>query len=210
MDEKIFATGLAVIIMSIGVALLFIRYRSKLPLLILPLLVPLPAQAGTILLAEFEWRQPEPITLPADYGFVVENIQHQPPAVWFAVVDQWPFNETASPALVERFNAITTNNPSNHRELRMHNDFQPINEFNRVPFDQIWGPVNEGGWRAEAFVPLVAPQPLYSGLWGYIVTGLDRTITTEGQLVRVYGHPIPEPAAWLLVLFGCFIQWRVR
>jgi hypothetical protein len=162
---------------------------------------------GEILLAEFELTQPEPITLPADYAFTVENIQLQQTVFWPAVVNQYPFTESASSEMASRFNAITTNSPHNHRELRMHNDFQPINQFNRVPFDQIWfDDVPDDGWRAQAFVPFVLPQTndprdrLHVGLWGYIVTGLERTITAESQLVRIYGHPIPEPATLSVLL----------
>jgi hypothetical protein len=39
-------------------------------------------------------------------------------------------------------------------------------------------------------------------LWGYIVTGLQRTITAESQLVRIYGRTIPEPAALSLLLLA--------
>jgi hypothetical protein len=63
-------------------------------------------------------------------------------------------------------------------------------------------------------VPLVDDGdigPLYNGLWGYIVTGIERTITAESQLVRLYGHPIPEPATWLLACLAlCWFRRQTK
>jgi hypothetical protein len=101
------------------------------------LFIATPAAAGTILLAEFELTQPDPITLPAEYAFTVDNDNLQQTIFWPATVEQFPLVESATPEMVERFNAITTNHPSNSRRVRMHNDFQPINKFNSAPFDHI-------------------------------------------------------------------------
>jgi hypothetical protein len=178
-----------------------------------------------MLLAEFEFTQPGTVTLPAQYQFTVENANlpghdHFSVAtvVWHDTIEAFPTVQAASPELVDRFNAITTNHPDNSRRVFIYNEPFGLPLFSTRPFDNIWfEDLDPGdGWRAQAFVPFV-PNPdgdperrNGNGLWGYWVTGLERTITAESQLVRIFGHPIPEPAAWLLVLCCAVIHSRKR
>lgn len=182
----------------------------------------MPAHAQ-MLLAEFEFIQPGAVQLPANYHFNVTN-NHLPPLPdtrpqmvnWVDTINSVPVTQTASPEMVAQMNAITTNHPSQDRRFYILNGSFSLPFFIDRPFDAIWYPDDPSdGWRAEAFVdfdPCAASDPfchIGRGLWGYIVTGLERTITAESQLVRIYGHPIPEPASWLLASLAlCLLHRR--
>lgn len=216
--QGIFAWAVAItLILTVAVSLMaFSKFAARTLLFVAALATATSVQAGTILLAEFEFSQPEPITPPADYSFTLNNNSLVDKVLfWPVTVDAFPLTELASPEMVATFNALVTNSPNNIRRVSLVNDGQAINEFGSMPFDNIWFPDADpdDNWRAEAFVPHV-PDPardpldrLYTGLWGYWIDEVERVITADSQLVRFRGHVIPEPATWLFVLL-C-VAWHL-
>lgn len=176
------------------------------------LLLPLSAQAGTIPLARFEWSQPEPVSLPAEYRAVLTMYTpgHES-ELWKETVTEFPYHSEASQEIVSEFNRLLY--LDDNGELQFINGGQNIGICG---WCQLFWSIGEGadrflaekaaaGWDAEMFVPRVG-----SHLDGYLITGIERTVTADSQTITFSGIPIPEPACLVLVLCGLVIQWRMR
>lgn len=174
--------------------------------------------AAEMILAEFGWDQPEPVSLPGEYRFRAGNSGLGLPcpescAIWTADVSTFPYNDTADSDLLAKLNnnltAINTGGP----RVAFHNAGQNINAINPMltdsfPFSRVWIDSTNSdpdGTHWDAYVP-----QLGVGLFGYTITRAERTITALGQTVAFYGEtvdgtdpPLPEPGSWFLLLVGC-------
>jgi hypothetical protein len=60
------------------------------------------------------------------------------------------------------------------------------------------------GFAADLFVPRLGPN-----LFGYLFTGIERTVTATSQTITLHGYAVPEPATWLLIAVGlCWFGQR--
>lgn len=163
--------------------------------------------AAEMLLASFTWSNPEPVTLPASYGFYVEAYSHDHD-FWSETVNSFPFHSFAPPELVRALDYPIAN-PGNYNDMlwiRMTNGDQgPERKTDcascwsdrLLGIDPGWADfVTAKGWDVDVYVPL--------GDWGflgYYLTNIERLVTAQSQTIRLYGT-VPEPASWLLLVVG--------
>jgi hypothetical protein len=174
----------------------------------LAILFPLTAQAGSMPIATFEWSQPNTVTLPAPYIAELRMYDVQPTSAgWQETITAFPHASFAPQSIVDAFNAelyqaengqfrfynggITAADVSNGGQCGWCQLHWLIGD-GRQQFDT---EIRESGWEAEMHVPRLGPH-----LIGYLVTGIERTVTADSQTITLHGIPIPEPASWLLVL----------
>ncbi|HEY3394871.1 MAG TPA: hypothetical protein VGK58_19360 [Lacipirellulaceae bacterium] len=185
------------------------------------LLLPLPAQAGTILLAEIQHTNVVLLNQPSQ-PILLEFVAEQADTMQVRLGGEYDSADVglvfeAPPQDVALFEAALTQAAGGQWW---------INDTSHAPSpqfaDSLWSDT----------VPRTAitrhVQRLGNGLFGYDLTDVTQTIDrlTYGvssgtqprpnvdhqHTIRLYGEPIsvPEPAAWLLVLLGGTIHWRKR
>jgi hypothetical protein len=158
-------------------------------------LVVSPAQAE-MLLAEYGWDQPLPVTKPARYEFIVrESVTSS--ATVSLVADVAAFGTTAvNAATVAEFNDILAGVNGTQRLVYVSNAGQTPPR-NNTAFDAIWNTISTRTFHRQAHIPRLG-----TGLFGYRITDMEHVITAQGQTVYFYGTVIPEPASCLLLLTG--------
>jgi hypothetical protein len=187
-------------------------------LLLLPLLVPLSADAGTIPLASFEWSQQHEITLPAQYSATLRMFNGpMTTAGWQETISSWPHESLAPQSIVDGFNAAIYSadngafvfyNGGNQGAQASNGGICGWCQLHWMigdGADQFEQEKAESGWNVAMFVPRLG-----SHLEGYLVTRIERTVTADSQTIELHGIPIPEPASWLLVLCGCVLHFNKR
>lgn len=173
-----------------------------------------PAYALDPLLLEVLWEPPEPVDLPAWYGFNTQIGGH-PLHGFPGNIENHPGFVTAYP--VQQFTDVQT--------IEMWNRRPPITQFTAHVTEWVDGnlgpnsqqsawliPDDKTDWadgdRVNIFpiqsvgiwtVTPHAPQ-LGRGLGGYLLTDVEQLIDNAGQNIRFYGIPVPEPSTLLLVV----------
>jgi hypothetical protein len=178
----------------------------------------LKASAEPMLLAEFTWRQPYTVTLPAPYSVSVERA-HNVRAGEGLAVTAFPFQYDYTQSEVDELNNVMAVD-SPFRLLMWNGGNDGAHVVGGGPAAcpacmswQFFGPdagpwqdeVAALGWDIDLHVPLEQPN-----FFGYWITAAEQLITAEGQTLRLFGAPVlvPEPATWLIVL--CFLCVHVR
>ena len=165
-----------------------------------------PAQ-GEMLLAEFGWNQPLPVTTPARYEFIARQSLTVSPSASL-VADVTAFGTTpVDAATVAEFNDMLAGSDGSQRVVYLSNAGQTPPR-NNISFNAIWNTLEPPpGFHYDAHVPRLG-----SALFGYRITRMEHAITAQGQTVYFYGTVIPEPATCVLMLVGgvILIASRVR
>ena len=169
------------------------------------------AFAVDTLLLEITWRQPNPVTLPANYWFQAADERNG--GQWVELVSSFDHHSWADDETVQDFNgpfAYTHTTAAPYAPgISMRNGSQSPEPFGcaTCPFprlvlktDPVTGEdwtqrVAEVGWETMLHVPYLGP----AGLNGYALTDIERIVTPEGQTIRLYGTFVPEPGCFLLI-----------
>ncbi|HEX2475378.1 MAG TPA: PEP-CTERM sorting domain-containing protein [Lacipirellulaceae bacterium] len=181
-------------------------------------LIATPAAAGEPQpVATLTWRQPQPVTLPAEYSVFFRMFSYDiTVAGWRETVSSFPHHSFADEATVNSFNAeLFTANAiyQFNGELRFFHGEQT--DF-PCGWCQLHWAIGEGhdqflaekaadGWSGEMLAPSRGPN-----LVGYILTGIERTVTATSQTITLHGVPVPEPASWLLACLALCCARRHR
>jgi hypothetical protein len=171
------------------------------------------SSASGALLAEFSWHNPTPLNAPALYEISRWAGYPGPYTVWTTTTSDLNGTFTADPQTVEAFNFTWTGGVGQWSTIRADH-FDNVNRWqspltNKFGLgidgllggpDADWsngGLTGHDGWYGQAYVPKKG-----IAFEGYRITGLERSVTPTSQTIRVFGNPVPEPAAALLLLFG--------
>lgn len=173
-----------------------------------------------MLLVEFGWTQPDPVTLPANYVVLVSGGSGWHDA---GPISQYPTTMQATPAIVNLWNERCARGSSCSVDFSNggQQPFDPPGGSSNIDYilggnNRLWAdgwidgaPVaGNGQWIAATHVPQKGNGN--QALWGYEVTRIERIVTADSQFVRIYGINVPEPATWLLILFACAIHLSGR
>ena len=175
--------------------------------LIALLLLASAARAETMLLAEFKWSQPDPVTLPTEYIVQAPSPTYPawPSYEWRETVTSFPHTSTAPPEVLPILQQGFTYGPyvilwNSPQQSAYGVGGCATCKFDRLINNPEWAErVAADGWDVDLHVP-----QLGNALWGYDITEVERFVTADAQTIRLYGAalPVPEPAAWLIVLCG--------
>ena len=169
-----------------------------------------PAGATPILLAEFTWSQPDPVTLPDFYTIFTRRFGDELTGGWSETITQYG-STWAPPVKVAAINVVMTLTTDRSIGITPYNGGQSPDlgygcatcYVHRLIGDEReeWLQLaTEKGWAASLYVPVKLTH--FSPLWGYEFTDIERVVTPQAQTIRLYGISIPEPTAGLLLLLG--------
>jgi hypothetical protein len=177
------------------------------------------------LLVEFGWSQPNPVTLPANYSASVNSTP------WNGVfggqiISQYPTTEFAGPFAIDFWNQSCTFGTACF--VGFANGGQQPSQFGSdYNLDKVLGGPNQlwadgwdgnaqpfvnhtGIWHAATYVPQIGNGN--QALYGYIITAVERDVTSTTQTIRLYGivNPLPEPSTLVLAILVCFCHLSRR
>jgi hypothetical protein len=179
------------------------------------------AYAVDSLLLELSWHQPDPVTLPSDYGIIVGGGGYG--GWWTEKVDAFNHTSWADDSTVELLGFALTAAPRLVNDtflpqinMRHGGDHSAGTGHQQSPNDPVGGyfprlvtyrdePGHSGeewrqrteaaGWEVNLVVPVLSEY----GMYGYTITDIQRIVTPDRQTIRFYGV-VPEPATGITVV----------